>query len=159
MPKTAKKRGFGPPDTAEQLRSYVPYLINRLTNRWNLNQNRDLGPLGVNNTVLRTLSVLHIYKTLTVNEIAVLAVTEQSTASRVIDSMVTAGLIDRQIDEKDLRRREIVLTDAGQKLLNEIWPITEKNYVALIEGIDPSEIAICARVLSKMIDNIRENAI
>ena len=69
--------------------NYIPYLFNRLANRWNLDQNRDLSEHGVNNVVFRTLSVLFIYKTLTVNEVAVLAVTEQSTASRMVESMVS----------------------------------------------------------------------
>ena len=74
----------GPPRTRDQLQNYIPYLFNRLANRWNLDQNRDLSEHGVNNVVFRTLSVLFIYKTLTVNEVAVLAVTEQSTASRMM---------------------------------------------------------------------------
>jgi DNA-binding MarR family transcriptional regulator len=149
----------GPPRTPEQLRSYIPYLINRLSNRWNLDQNRDLSEHGINNVVLRTLSVLYIYKTLTVNEVAILAVTEQSTASRAIDSMVSAGWVKREIGEKDLRRREIALTKTGEALLKKIYPVIERNYEALVDGIDPDEVRICARVLAKMIDNVRQNDI
>jgi DNA-binding MarR family transcriptional regulator len=149
----------GPPTTPEQLRSYVPYLINRLSNRWNLDQNRDLSAHGINNVVLRTLSVLNIYKTLTVNEIAILAVTEQSTASRTIDAMVSAGWVKREIGEKDLRRREIALTKAGEALLKKVYPVIDRNYEALARGIDRSEVEICARVLARMIDNVRQNDI
>lgn len=59
-----------PPTTIEELEAYIPYLLNRLTNRWNLDQNRDLGDHGINGTVLRALSVLRMRKTLSVNEIA-----------------------------------------------------------------------------------------
>ena len=100
----------GPPRTKDQLQTYIPYLFNRLANRWNLDQNRDLSDHGVNNVVFRTLSVLFIYKTLTVNEIAVLAVTEQSTASRMVESMVSSGLVKREIAEEDQRRRVVALT-------------------------------------------------
>src|SRR4029079_136195 len=87
----------GPPRTKDQLQNYIPYLFNRLANRWNLDQNRDLSEHHIQNVGLRTLSVLCIYKTLTGNEIAVLAVTEQSTASRTVESMVTSGLVKREI--------------------------------------------------------------
>jgi len=97
----------GPPRTKDQLQTYIPYLFNRLSNRWNLDQNRDLGEHGINNVVFRTLSVLYIYKTLTVNEIAVLAVTEQSTASRMVESMVSSGWVKREIAEEDQRRRMV----------------------------------------------------
>jgi DNA-binding MarR family transcriptional regulator len=153
------KQKSGPPKTPEQLRSYIPHLLNRLSNRWNLNQTRDLSEHGINNVVLRTLSILYIYKTLTVNELAVLAVTEQSTASRAIDSMVLAGWLRREIGEKDLRRRDIVLTKTGEALLKKIWPIIERNHEALVNGIDPREVEICARVLAKMIDNVRQHDI
>src|SRR5258705_950594 len=72
------KQKSGPPKTPEQLRNYLPYLINRLANRWNLDQNRDLSEHGLNNVVLRTLSILYTHKTLTVNELADLAVTKES---------------------------------------------------------------------------------
>jgi DNA-binding MarR family transcriptional regulator len=151
------KQKSGPPKTPEQLRNYLPYLINRLANRWNLDQNRDLSEHGLNNVVLRTLSILYIHKTLTVNELAVLAVTEQSTASRAIDSMVLAGWVRREIGERDLRRREIALTKTGEALLKKIWPMIERHYEALVAGIDPREVEICARVLDKMIQNVRQH--
>jgi MarR family transcriptional regulator for hemolysin len=101
------------PAMPDELKAYIPYLLNQLTNRWNIEQNRALGEYGINSTVLRTLSVLNIHKTLTINEIASYALVEQSNASRTIDSMVAAGLVQRQIAETDLRRRDIALTQKG----------------------------------------------
>ena len=160
MPKESKSRWkSGPLRTNDQLQNYIPYLFNRLSNRWNLDQNRDLSEYGINNVVLRTLSVLFIYKALTVNEIAVLAVTEQSTASRTVDSMVSSGWVEREIAEEDQRRRLVALTAEGEVLLRKIWPIMERNYGKLIKGIDPDDIEVCARVLAKMVENIRQNQI
>ena len=160
MAKESKSRWrSGPPRTADQLQTYIPYLFNRLSNRWNLDQNRDLSEHGINNVVFRTLSVLYIYRTLTVNEISVLAVTEQSTASRMVDSMVSSGWVKREIAEEDQRRRVVALTAEGEVLLRKIWPIMEHNYDSLIAGIDPDEIEVCARVLAKMVENIRQNQI
>jgi DNA-binding MarR family transcriptional regulator len=149
----------GPPRTKDQLSSYIPYLFNRLSNRWTLDQNRDLSEHGINNVVFRTLSVLFVYKTLTVNQIAVLAVTEQSTASRMVESMVSAGLVRRDIAEEDQRRRLVALTPEGEALLRTIWPIVQSNFERLTAGIDPEEIAVCARVLGRMLENIRQNPI
>jgi DNA-binding MarR family transcriptional regulator len=149
----------GPPRTREQLQSYIPYLFNRLANRWNLDQNRDLSGHDINNVVFRTLSVLFIYRTLTVNEIAVLAVTEQSTASRTVESMVSSGLVRREIAEEDQRRRVVALTPEGESLLRKIWPIMKNNYDRLTAGIDPDDVEVCARVLAKMVENIRQNEI
>lgn len=157
--KTTRTARTGPPKSKEQLRLYIPHIINRISNRWNIDQNCDLAEFGINNVVLRALSVLFIYKTLTVNEIAVLAVTEQSTASRTIDTMVASGWVKREVAEEDMRRRVVALTKEGELLLGKAWPIIEQNYAALTRGISPEDIATCARVLSSMIDNIRQNDI
>jgi len=51
------------------------------------------------------------------------------------------------------------LTPDGEALLRKVWPIMERNYDRLTAGIDPDEIEICARVLAKMVTNIRQNDI
>lgn len=144
----------GPPDTTERLQRYVPYLVNQLSNLWTTMQNGELGKDEINAVSLRTLAALYIHRSLTVNEIAALAMTEQSTASRTIDTMVSAGWVERTIAEKDLRRRMIALTAKGEALLLKVWPAMEKNYTTLTKGISARDIDTCAKVLAKMIDNM-----
>ena len=146
-----------PPTTPEELRSYIPYLVNRLSNRISLDQNKLLTERGLSNAAFRTLSVLHIYGTLTVNEISVLAVVEQSSASRTIDQMLAAGLVTREFGASDQRRREVGMTDAGEALLKEIWPVVVERYRKLTEGIDPAVVDLCAQALARMIDNVRKH--
>lgn len=155
-PARCRKLG-GPPQTPEELRRYIPYLVNRLSRRLGDDQNAALAGRGLNNAALRTLSVLHIYGKLTVNAIAVLAVIEQSTASRTIDAMLSGGLVTREAGADDQRRREVGLTAVGETLLNDVWPIVEGNYRRLTEGIDAQMIETCALVLSRMIDNVRKH--
>ena len=152
-----RRRRGAPPRTPEDLRAYIPYLVNRLSRRVSVDQNAILGEHGLNNASLRTLSVLHIYGKLTVNEIAVLAVLEQSTASRTIDQMLASGLVTREPGVDDQRRRDVSLTREGEALLHKTWPLAERNYQRLTKGIDPKMIAICATVLSRMIDNVRKH--
>ena len=142
-----------PPD----LDAYVPYLLNRLTNIWNVNQTGELNAFGINATLLRTLAVLAIHDTLTVNEIANYAVVEQSNASRTIVSMVTAGLVRREISASDLRRREIALTEAGAALLKQLWPIQHRNYERLVRNIPERNLKICIETLQAMIRNISDD--
>lgn len=147
------------PAMPEDLHAHLPYLLNRLSNRWNLDLSRDLSEHGINNTVLRALSVLYIHKTLTVNEIASYAVVEQSNASRTIDTMVTAGLVERQIAAHDLRRRDVALTSKGEALLRKLWPIMVRNHEKLIEGIPEKDLKICLDTLLAMIHNVGEGPI
>lgn len=153
------RRHSAPLATPEDLRGYIPYLVNRLSNRLTIDQSGMLGERGLTNAALRILSVLHIYRRLTVNEISVLAVLEQSSASRAVDSMLSAGLVTRENGAKDSRRREVATTEIGEKLLREVWPDVARKYARLTEGIPPEEVETCARVLSCMIDNVRQNEI
>jgi len=144
-----------PPSTNAELEAYMPYLVNRLASLGLAAQNRALGRQDINTVVLRTLSVLHIENGLTVNEIAVRSFVDQSTASRTVDAMVTAGWVERRIPDTDMRRREIVLTEAGQRMLHGCWPFMEEHYARLTDGIDEADLAICRKVLSRMTDNLR----
>lgn len=146
-----------PPATPEELRAYIPYLVNRLSNRISAEQNRFLVAMGLNNAALRTLSVLHIYGKLTVNEISVLAVVEQSSASRTIDQMLETGLVTRESGAHDQRRREVALTKDGAALLKKVWPKIARRTESLLEGIAAEDIDTCANVLSRMIDNVRKH--
>ncbi len=137
----------------QDLENYIPYLLNRLAYRWNLDQSRDLGDYGVSGTVLRALSSLHIFTTLTVNEIATYAAVDQSNASRAIDTMVSSGLVERQIAESDLRRREVVLTDKGRELLKTLWPMMMSNRDRFIANIPEKNLRICADTLRAMLRN------
>jgi len=153
-----KKRQGKPPASYDELEAYVPYLVNRLASLGQVAQNRRLSANGVSVVVLRTLSILHIENGLTVNEIAARAFADQSTASRAIDGMVESGLAQRRTPATDLRRREIVLTEAGRDLLRQCWPLMEDYYAELSRGIDPDDLVACRRVLSRMIDNLRRES-
>jgi len=153
----AAASGSAPPATPEELRAYIPYLVNRLSNRISVDQNRFLATMGLNNAAFRTLSVLHIYGKLTVNEISVLAVIEQSSASRTIDQMLETGLVTRESGASDQRRREVALTKEGAAALRKVWPKVARRADRLTDGLAREEIELCAGVLSRMIDNVRKH--
>lgn len=146
-----------PFSTPDELNRYIPYLITRLSSRWSINQNRDLNELGISNVMVRILSVLFIFRTLTINEIAAIAVADQSVASRTIETMVTAGLVERRISETDLRRREIALTSSGKALLRRAWPSLASSYAQLVDGIDAEALTTTVETLARMIENVQEN--
>lgn len=145
-----------PPQSQTELESYVPYLVNRLASLGQVAQNRRLSENGVGVVVLRALSILGIDEGLTVNEIADRAFADQSSASRTVESMVAAGLVERHTPEHDLRRREIALTEAGREKLRECWPLMEDYYASLLTGIGEEDLAACRRVLVQMIANLRK---
>jgi DNA-binding MarR family transcriptional regulator len=139
----------------EQLSQYLPYLITRLSNRWQVKQDSDLRSLGIQGATMRIMSCLRAYKQLTVNEISVLSVTEQSTVSRLVEQLVTSGMAQREIDESDQRVRRVSLTSKGRKKLRETAPVVNRNYHNMTDDIDPAQLAVCVDVLQAMLKKIR----
>src|SRR5918996_5704631 len=66
---------------------FAPYLLNRIAARWNADLAAELKEHDLNTIQMRTLAVLFLMSGATVNELAVYAVTEQSTMSRALDGM------------------------------------------------------------------------
>ncbi|WP_417408057.1 MarR family winged helix-turn-helix transcriptional regulator [Hoeflea sp.] len=141
--------------TPEQLSQYLPYLMTRLSNRWQVKQDSDLRSLGIQGATMRIMSCLRAYKQLTVNEISVLSVTEQSTVSRLVEQLVTSGMAQREIDESDQRVRRVSLTSKGRKKLKETAPLVNRNYHNMTDDIDPAQLAVCVEVLQAMLKKIR----
>ncbi|OAN76838.1 hypothetical protein A8B82_13985 [Sulfitobacter sp. EhC04] len=141
--------------TPEQLAQYLPYLITRLGNRWQVKQDADLKSLGIQGATMRIISCLGAYKQLTVNEISVLAVTEQSTVSRLVEQLVTSGMAQREIDATDQRVRRVSLTAKGRKKLRETAPLVNANYQHMTADIDPAQLDVCVEVLQAMLKKIR----
>lgn len=146
--------GSMPPSSQDELESYLPYLVNRLAIIGQAAQNRLLSANGINLVILRTLSILHIEDALTINEIAARTFTEQSSTSRAIDAMVSQGLVERCIPERDQRQRVIVLTPAGREQLLNSWPAMASYFDALSKGITAAECKAFRSVLTRMLANL-----
>ncbi|SDG22654.1 DNA-binding transcriptional regulator, MarR family [Celeribacter baekdonensis] len=144
-----------PFNSPEQLARYLPYLITRLSNRWRTGQDAELKTLGIQGASMRIMSCLAAYNQLTVNEVSVLSVTEQSTVSRLVEQLVSQGLARRKIDEIDQRVRRVSLTAKGRKKLAETAPIVNAGYQNMIEGIDPDDLAVCIDALQAMLKKVR----
>lgn len=142
------------PASYKELESYLPYLVNRLASLGQYEQNRVLTENGINLVCLRTLSILHIENGLTINEIASRTFTEQSSASRAIEAMVTQGLVERRIPAHDQRRREVILTDCGLEQLQRCWPAMNDFIEMLYRGTSQSDREICRKILAQMLDNL-----
>ena len=147
-----------PPASYDELESYLPYLVNRLASLGQSTQNRMLSENGISLVFLRTLSILHIENGLTINEIAARTFTEQSSASRAIDAMVSQGLVERRTPEQDQRRREIILTNLGCEQLLRCWPAMDSYFAMLCEGISQEDRESCRKILARMLENLARQA-
>ena len=75
---------------------FAPYLMNRADGAaTNADLRKEKTNLGLTTPKMRTLAVLSVIDTLTISELASIAVVEQSTLSRSLERLTSDGLVRR----------------------------------------------------------------
>jgi len=135
------------------LNQFATYLMNRVIATWNGEMQDALRDYDLTTVKMRTLAVLAITPGLTVNELSMFTVTEQSTMSRMLDAMEEQGLIRRQAREGDLRVREVHPTPEGRAAFARFWPTMYDHFTRLFRGVGEDEFQAFVVTLHKLIRN------
>lgn len=139
------------------LSNFAPYLMNRIMGRYNANLRQEMSGLGLTTPKMRSLAVLSVIDTLTISELAVYAIAEQSTLSRALDQLASDGLIQRDPDPNDSRVTRVAITAQGRAAFEQLWPSMAKIYAQMFKGISADERAIFVATLQKMLDNVKKH--
>ena len=97
------------------LQQFAPYLMNRIMGRYNATLRDDFRRRALTIPQVRTLAVLSVSDGVTVSDLSVYTVIEQSTLSRTLDALEAQGLVRREPGETDSRVRKVFLTDEGPR--------------------------------------------
>lgn len=92
-----------------------------------------------------------------VSDVARMMIAHVSTASRVVDQLVTADLVDRQPDPDDRRAVTLQLTDAGRRRLGELEDVRVRLLSDVVGDFDEDERAEFTRLLCRFADGIERN--
>ncbi len=141
------------------LNNFAPYLMNRLMARYNANLADELSQIGMTTAKVRALAVLSVVSSVTINELSVFAVTEQSTMSRTLDSLEEQGFIRRQPRPGDMRVRDVAITEEGRAAFEQVWPTMYGFLLQMFDGIDEDEHRAFVGTLQKMLRNVRKHEI
>ena len=135
------------------LQQFAPYLINSVSLSWTTHLAATVKAHGLTTTKMRALAILSIASPVTINELSLYALTEQSTMSRTLDSLVEQGLIDRRPQKGDARVREVELTNRGREIFAAYWPALYIGFTKLFSGVTEEEFNIFVQVLHKLVRN------
>ncbi len=139
------------------LNAFMPYLLNRIAATWNAELAVELRKFDLTTPQMRVLAVLGINSGLTINELSILAVTEQSTMSRTLDALEVRGLVRRRPRANDMRVREVEITEQGRRSFDSFWPVMFNRYEEMFRGISEDEYTQCIATLHKVLRNIRRS--
>ena len=141
------------------LQQFAPYLMNRIMGRYNATLRDDLRRQHRTIPQVRTLAVLSVTDGVTVGDLSVYTVIEQSTLSRTLDTLEAHGLVRRESAETDSRVRKVFLTDEGRAEFNRAWPALHDAFEAMFQDIGDEEYSALVVTLQKMLRNIRKHDI
>ncbi|MCP4330188.1 MAG: MarR family transcriptional regulator [Alphaproteobacteria bacterium] len=137
------------------LDDFLPYLLNRISNRLNTDLSEELRTIGVTLPYWRVLAVLHVKDGRSIGELSVYTITEQSTLSRIVDRMAQARLVERRQAPGDARIAEVFMTDAGRATFDRIMPIAMRHYRVAVDGLTEDEHRVLIEALHKVLATVR----
>ncbi|MFK7996192.1 MAG: MarR family winged helix-turn-helix transcriptional regulator [Granulosicoccus sp.] len=155
-----KHDSTGQPDSdleSRGLSAYAPYLMNRIMHRYNQSLQAVMAEQGLSIPKMRALAALAANGSLTVNELTVFAVSEQSTMSRTLDQLEVDGLVVRTASKRDSRVRVIELTESGRNIYRRIWPEMHAAEEALFAQIPQKQRDNFVNTLTQILLNIRQH--
>ncbi|TPM27073.1 MarR family transcriptional regulator [Mesorhizobium sp. B2-3-5] len=141
------------------LQQFAPYLMNRIMGRYNATLRDDFRRQGLTISQVRTLAVLSVTDGVTVNDLSVYTVIEQSTLSRTLDTLEGQGFVRREQGVSDSRIRHVFLTDEGRAEFTRAWPAMHDAFEAMFDDVDDAEYTALIATLQKMLKNIRKHDI
>jgi len=103
----------------------------------------------------RTLHYLYHHPDATLGDVAAGTGVSLSTASEVVDRLVTAGLVDREIDPRDRRRVVLRLTPHAREMADRMHAALVEMVRATLGRLDPAEWPVFVRSLEVLADELR----
>ncbi|PCI48706.1 MAG: hypothetical protein COB49_05675 [Alphaproteobacteria bacterium] len=149
-----RKNNF--PDNEEAfLDDFIPYVMYRITNRLNMDLQDCLRPLKINVSRWRVLCALHARNGRNMSELCAFTMMEQSSVSRVIDSMEKEKLVVRKLRKKDNRYVLVHLTKKGNEIFRRASvPAFSREDRALKDFSDDSRQQLLS-LLNRILENIQ----
>ena len=141
------------------INQFAPYLMNRISARWNSNMAEALKTLDMTTSQMRALAILSLSSSVTINELSVYTVIEQSTMSRTLDSLEEQGLIRRQPRPEDMRVRDVSITEDGRAAFERVWPTMYELFQQLFDGVEEEEYRAFMDTLHRILRNVRKHDI
>jgi DNA-binding MarR family transcriptional regulator len=111
----------------------------------------ETGALGITSTQYGILLVLKHRPGIDQISVAKLLGLDRSTTGMVLAKLEKAGLIGRVVGKKDRRKRNLALTEAGERMLEKLADPARKAQTHVLSAFSPQERAAFLALLEKFI--------
>lgn len=137
-----------------ELETYLPYLVNRVGQRFVAAFSPVLAAAGVDVQMWRVLSVLHAKGEQSAGSLAALTSINPSTLSRLLGRMSEIGLVERCRGDADGRAVAISLTGNGRSLTESLLPEATQLETAAARHLTEYELDTLKTLLTRLYDDM-----
>jgi MarR family transcriptional regulator, lower aerobic nicotinate degradation pathway regulator len=113
--------------------------------------NEELAGVEVTPLQYAALSAIADHEDLDATRLAKLVAFDRSTLGSVLERLEKRALIERRYRTGDRRTKQLAITAAGRRLLDEIAPAVARSQARFIDVLDARERDQLGRVLGKLI--------
>ncbi len=111
----------------------------------------ESGALGITNTQYGILVVLRYRPGTDQISLAKLLGLDRSTTGMVVDKLESTGLVKRRVASNDRRKRELVLTRAGERMLDELTQPARRAQARVLSAFTAEERIAFLDLLEKFV--------
>lgn len=111
---------------------------------------RLLAEYGLTESQLGTLEALYYLGPMSQRDIGNKLLVTDGNITMVVNNLEARGLVSRQRDPADRRQITVCLTEAGQQLINELFPKHAQNISKLMGVLSPAEQEALGRLCKKL---------
>lgn len=137
-------------NSEKPIESYISYAVAAAHRKLHVELSQRLKELNVQVETWRVLQSLRASEELTMRELADIVLMNPPTLTKLVDRMVADGLVQRQLASEDHRRVNLVLTDIGLELSNNIAERVEAQNDRIIQEMGPDRAKMLREALAAL---------
>lgn len=139
----------------EKLNSIIFYNIDKAIRAYRMYAQRQIKSYGFNITIDQWLVIKVILENPNINQnkIGNLVFKDNASVTRIIDQLVKHGYLERNINSEDRRKTKLEVTWEGERIIEDVQNIVEKNRKIALQEISDTELEIMNSVLLKIFKN------
>lgn len=139
----------------EKLNDTLLYTLDKCFRTYNQFAQRNVRGAGYEITIDQWLILKSVAENpdITQNDIGKIVFKDNASITRIIQLLVNAGYLVREVYPTDRRRVNLILTESGKKITTDVNEIAIQNRAAALQDVDAKSIEQLKKVLLQIIDN------
>ncbi|MEP3246387.1 MAG: MarR family transcriptional regulator [Sneathiella sp.] len=137
------------------VQSYISYSLATAHRKIHTSLTRRLKEFGVQVEAWRVMEILENGSDLTMGDLAEIVLMNPPTLTKLVDRMVSDGIVHRRIASKDQRQVNLVLSELGRKRIDQIREQVQIEDDEILQKIGLEKAQMLHSILAEIGDTIK----